>query len=447
MRRIFLAFVACISLSLFCSAQEPEVLLRHVCIIDGNGGKPGENMDMLIKGDRIAAIGSNIQVKNTRMVDMRGKTIMPLLISAHSHIGYVKGNGSSPANYTRDNLLHQLQRYLGYGVGALLCMGTDRPLIFNGFRDSSRLGLLPGARMYSAGFGFGMPGNPPAAAFGFDKKFTSGDDPEIARQIEALANLKPEVVKIWVDDFGGTNTRMPEPVYRTIIREAHKHHLRVAAHLYYLADAYKLIDAGIDIIAHSIRDRDVDEGILKLMREKHIMYIPTLSRDAFEFMYADNPAWLYEKFFKASLEPGVYEMVSSKELQDKLRNASSYNRTKTGFETALRNLKKIYDAGVTVVMGTDSGATPTRAEGFAEHLELQLMVQAGLTPLEAITISTKNAARLLRCDKDYGTLEAGKKADFMVLAQNPATDIHHTETIEQVWKNGKRIVLPAAISN
>lgn len=441
MRRIAPTFFICLIVSLFCNAQEQRVLLRHVCIINGNGGKPMENQDMLIKGDRIAAIGSNIPTNNARIVDMSGKTVMPVLISAHSHIGYVKGTGSSAANYTRDNLLLQLNRYERYGVGALLCMGTDRPLIFNGFRDSSRAGSLPGARMYSAGFGFGMPGNPPAAAFGFDKKFTSGDDPEIAKQIDALAKLKPDVVKIWVDDFGGSNSKMPEPVYRAIIREAHKHHLRVAAHLYYLADAYKLIDAGVDIIAHSIRDQDVDDGILKLMKEKHIMYIPTLSRDAFEFMYADDPVWMHEKFYKASLEPGVYEMVTAKEFQDKMRNAPSYNRTKTGFETAMHNLKKIYDAGIIVVMGTDSGATPTRAEGFAEHLELQLMVQSGLTPLEAITVSTKNAARLLRCNKDYGTLETGKKADFMVLGENPVADIRNTETIEQVWKNGKMVVL------
>ncbi|MBS1752252.1 MAG: amidohydrolase family protein [Bacteroidetes bacterium] len=441
MRKSLSAFIGCLIVSLLCSAQEGEVLLRHICIIDGNGGKPAENLDMLINGDRIAAIGLNLHAKNARVLDLSGKTVMPVLISAHSHIGYVKGNSSSAANYTRDNLLQQLNRYERYGVGALLCMGTDRPLIFNGFRDSSRAGLLPGARMYSAGFGFGMPGNPPAAAFGLDKKFTSGDDPEIAGQIDALAKLKPEVVKIWVDDFGASNSKMPEPVYRAIIREAHRHRLRVAAHLYYLADAYKLIDAGVDIIAHSIRDQDVDDGILKLMKEKHILYIPTLSRDAFEFMYADDPSWMHEKFYKASLEPGVYEMVSAKEFQDNMRNAPSYNRTKTGFETAMRNLKKIYDAGIIVVMGTDSGATPTRAEGFAEHLELQLMVQSGLTPLEAITVSTKNAALLLRCNKDYGTLEAGKKADFMVLGQNPALNIRNTETIEQVWKNGEMIAL------
>lgn len=441
MRKSLSAFIGCLIVSLLCSAQEGEVLLRHICIIDGNGGKPAENLDMLIYGDRIAAIGLNLHAKNARVLDLSGKTVMPVLISAHSHIGYVKGNSSSAANYTRDNLLQQLNRYERYGVGALLCMGTDRPLIFNGFRDSSRAGLLPGARMYSAGFGFGMSGNPPAAAFGLDKKFTSGDDPEIAGQIDALAKLKPEVVKIWVDDFGASNSKMPEPVYRAIIREAHRHRLRVAAHLYYLADAYKLIDAGVDIIAHSIRDQDVDDGILKLMKEKHILYIPTLSRDAFEFMYADDPSWMHEKFYKASLEPGVYEMVSAKEFQDNMRNAPSYNRTKTGFETAMRNLKKIYDAGIIVVMGTDSGATPTRAEGFAEHLELQLMVQSGLTPLEAITVSTKNAALLLRCNKDYGTLEAGKKADFMVLGQNPALNIRNTETIEQVWKNGEMIAL------
>ena len=137
MKRTACFFIASLALSFSCNAQETPVLLRHARIIDGNGGRPAENVDMLLRGDRIAAIGSNLQAKDATIVDMSGKTIMPALISAHSHIGYVKGNGSSPANYTRDNLLLQLDRYERYGVGALLCMGTDRPLIFSGFRDSS----------------------------------------------------------------------------------------------------------------------------------------------------------------------------------------------------------------------------------------------------------------------------------------------------------------------
>jgi imidazolonepropionase-like amidohydrolase len=91
----------------------------------------------------------------------------------------------------------------------------------------------------------------------------------------------------------------------------------------------------------------------------------------------------------------------------------------------MRNLKKIYDEGILVALGTDSGATPIRVQGFAEHMELALMVEAGLTPLQAIGVATKNGAQLLRVEDQYGTLEPGKKANF-----------RNTQTIRAVWKNG-----------
>lgn len=370
---------------------------------------------------------------------MTGKTLMPVLISAHSHTGSIIGTQSNAANYTRENLLRHLKRFEQYGVGALLCLGTDRPLIFNGFRDSSVAGLLPGARMYSAGFGFGMPGNPPSAAFGINHMFTSGNDPEIAKQIDILAKLKPSFVKIWVDDFGGSNQKMPQDIYTSIIKEANKHGLKVASHVYYLEDAHKLIDAGVSVLAHSIRDKEVDNALLKKMKEKNVTYIPTLTREIFEFIYAEQPEWINDDFFKRSLDAGVYEMLTSVEYVNNIKNSAGYARNKKGLEIALKNLKKMYDAGIIVVMGTDSGATPARAEGFAEHLELELMVKTGLSPMQVITVSTKNAAKFLGCDKDYGTIEVGKKADFIILSESPEKNILNTHKIASVWKNGEEV--------
>jgi len=242
-----------------------------------------------------------------------------------------------------------------------------------------------------------------------------------------------------VYDFGGQFKKMPPAIYQTIIREAHRRGLRVAAHVYYLSDARNLVRDSVDIFAHSVRDSIIDDGLIAEMKKRRIQYIPTLSLDEFAFIYAQKPSWINDEFFRASLEPGVYEMITSEKYQNDLKNSPAYARNIKGLETAIKNLKKLFDAGILICMGTDSGAQPVRAQGFSEHLELELMVQAGLSPLQAITAATKNAATLLRIQEQYGTLEPGKNADFMVLDEDPLRDIRNTRKILSVYNGGKKV--------
>ena len=232
---------------------------------------------------------------------------------------------------------------------------------------------------------------------------------------------------------------MKAEIYQAIIREAHKRNIRVAAHLFYVEDARKLTEAGLDIIAHSIRDKEVDQDLLTKMKQKNVTYIPTLSLDEYQFVYAGNPDWINDAFFKASLEPGVFEMITDKAYGEKIKSSPDYQRNMSAFKTASANLKKIHDAGIKVALGTDSGAFPIRTQGFTEHLEMELMVKAGLTPSQAVTISTRNAATALKIDSEKGTLEKGKKADFLILSANPFDDIRNTRKIESVWKEGKEV--------
>jgi imidazolonepropionase-like amidohydrolase len=248
-----------------------------------------------------------------------------------------------------------------------------------------------------------------------------------------LAALKPDVVKIWVDDTG-----VKPEIYRAIISEAHKHHIKVAAHLFHLKDAHLLIDAGVDFFAHSIRDKEVDDGLIGKMKAKGIVYIPTLTRDAYEFIYGTPQQWVNDAFFKAALEPGVFEMIMSHEYQNKITISPGYQKNRQAYEVALKNLKRLFDAGVLVALGTDSGAFPVRAQGFSEHLELQLMVDAGLSPLEAITVATRNACEAMNIANE-GMLSPGMLANFMVLNANPAQDIKATQSIYSIWKNGVQV--------
>jgi imidazolonepropionase-like amidohydrolase len=433
-------------LALFClvvPGLAQVTLLNNVTVIDGTGRNPQPHITVIIKDGRIANItrGKIVVPEGAVQLDMTGKYLMPSIIDCHSHVGNLKGTATSSDNYTDENVRHQLKRFQDFGVSAILSMGTEQP-IGVAIRDSSKAGLIPGATMYSAIYGFGVKGAMPPEAMGFTHIYRPSTPEEATAMVRELAPLHPDVIKMWVDDFYGQYRKdqvMKPEIYQAIITEAHANGIRVAAHLYHIDDARRLVDAGIDIMAHSIRDAEIDDDLIKEMQTKHVSYIPTLSLDEFAFAYEDDPSWLQDPRFKASLEPGVYEMITSAAYKDKISKSPVTPQEEKALPTALKNLLKLYHAGIPIALGTDAGASPIRAQGYSEHMELQLMVKAGLTPLEAITIATRNGARLLHIDANEGTLEVGKDANFNVLDKDPISDIHNTLSIEQVWKKGVKV--------
>ncbi|QES88129.1 amidohydrolase family protein [Rhizosphaericola mali] len=431
--------------SIFLSASQlvhaqDNVILKHATIIDGKGGVE-KNADILIEGKKIIKIGTNLTAAGVKEIDLKGKTIMPSLISDHVHIGNVEGTESNAKFYTRDHILYQLEKYTNYGVNNIMVMGTDRPFLFDsGIRDSSAAGLLPGARIHTAAIGFGAVNGAPPLPMAMDQVFRPTAIDQIPRELDSIKAYKPELVKMWLDDFNGTyKIKMKPEIYKAIIAEAHKRNLRVAAHVYYLSDAHRLVQDGVDILGHSIRDSIIDDQLIQEMKQKGVIYIPTLSLDEFAFIYAKKTEWQNDPFFKASLEPGVYELITSQAYQDKIKNDPLFNTKVKALEIAMKNLKKLYDAGILIALGTDSGAMFVRAQGFSEHLELQLMTEAGLTPMEAIEVATGNAAKAIHIDQDFGTIEAGKVADLLILNANPLDNIKNTRKIYQVWKDGKKV--------
>ncbi len=176
-----------------------------------------------------------------------------------------------------------------------------------------------------------------------------------------------------------------------------------------------------------------------LMKQKGVYYIATLTLDEYNFAYAESPEWINDPFFKASLEPGMIDTLSSNAYKTRIKNDPELAKKMAAFNTAKRNLVKLFRAGVPIALGTDSGAQPVRTQGFSEHLELQLMVEAGIPPKDVLHIATLNSARMLRAEKDYGSLATGKDADFMILSKNPLTDIKNTRTIESVWRAGVQV--------
>ena len=263
---------------------------------------------------------------------------------------------------------------------------------------------------------------------------------EVKAHIQELARQKVDMVKIWVDDHWGHYAKIRPELYKAIIEEAHKNNLRVMAHLFYLGDAKGLVGAGLDGMAHSVRDREVDDALIKTLKEKNSFAVATLTREESTFIYAEPPAFLDDPFFSRWADPEVIKALKDPAWGKKVKADPDFSKYAGQLKMGQKNLKKLFDAGVKVAFGTDTGP-PARFQGFFEHRELELMVQAGLTAAQALKTATLNAAECLRAEKDIGTLEKGKRADLIVLDADPLENILNTRKINQVWIGGREVEL------
>jgi len=418
----------------------PAVVLEGARLIDGTGRPVRDNAALVIEGDRITAVGTAGKLarpKGARVIDVHGRTIMPGLISAHSHVGLVTGTANRADAYTREAVEHAVVLYARYGVTSVVTLGLNRDLVFE-LRDQQKQGKFPGASIFTAGRGIGAPGGVPPQPVAPDQIYRPATIDEARADVRELAGHHADIVKIWVDDNFGKFTKMQPDVYGAVIDECHKHGLRVAAHVFYLADAKALVAAGVDVLAHSVRDLPVDADLIRALKSRGVFYIPTLSVDESFFVFAEQPEVLGEEFFKRAVSPELVQMFQGQTYRDNVKDNPSVPKEKAAFAVAQKNLKALHDAGVHVAFGTDSGANPERIPGWGEHHELELMVRAGLSPMDAIVAATQTSAAVIKAS-DRGTLEAGKRADFVVLAADPTADIRNTRQLVSVWSGGREI--------
>lgn len=444
---LFLGLIfACLLLGVVVSmAAEPAgttVALTGFRLIDGTGHGPVEDATLVIRGDTLSAAGPSDSVKcpdNAQVIDCRGQTIIPGLISDHSHVGLVDGTSVKAENYNRENILRQLRQYEAYGVTTVMALGLNGDLFYQ-LRDQQHAGRAPGADLFGADHGIGAPfGAPPLALLpvGKDQIYRPETAAEAVADVREMAARHPDLIKIWLDDLLGTAPKVKPEIYRAVIDEAHRLGLRVACHIYYLEDAKAILRAGVDIIAHGVRDRPVDADFIEQIKAKPVWYIATLNLDETSYVFADQPGWMQAGFFQNALQPALQAQLSNPTYLQRMRTNPKVPIFRQAVATNEQNLKTLYDAGVRIGFGTDSGATPLRIPGFAEHRELQLMVESGLSPLQALTCATGRAAELLGLT-DRGELQPGKLADFVVLTANPLEDISNTEKIDAVWHRGRK---------
>ncbi len=423
------------------SDSPAPTLLEGARLIVGDGSVMEEGA-LLISGERIEAVGAagtvNLPEGGAR-VDVSGRTIIPALIDGHAHLGYEGYTGWGAEHYSLENLTDHLQRYAYYGFGAVFSAGTDPDSLALALQRAQRTGELGGAR-FLFGAGLAPPGQGPNDRF---LEHTSALTEETGRPVvrgaataeqgrravREIAASGIAVIKIWVDDRGGSQEKLSPTVYGAIMDEAHARGLEVFVHQQSAAEMSDLVRAGADGFLHGRLGPELDARIAALLAEEDVFLVPNLGLG--ELRREDITE---DPFLRETLHVRVRDRLREARESSAVSDASDRRRERELGEA----MRRLLDAGVPVVLGTDAGAIPDHFFGYTGHRELEILVRLGMPPMQALVSATGRAARQLGLE-DSGTLQPGNRADFVVLEANPLRDIRNTRRIENVMLRGRPV--------
>jgi imidazolonepropionase-like amidohydrolase len=460
-----LLFVACLLLALGspsevrsqASGTTGVTVFEGARLIRGDGGAPIENSAFIVENSRFTRVGrrGDLRVPAAARVDLTGKTVMPTMVDLHGHIGFqnVAEGTMSKETFTRENLIDHLQRLAYAGVGAVVGVGdlVDRSDPRGGRTNWGDVPLrvrgeiVPNAALFrTAGAGVAWPGS---GAQGHpsrvDVSYPVATVEEARAAVQDYVLMKPEFIKIWVDDRAGTKQTLTPVLYRAIIDEAHKYGVPVAVHNVTLANAKELMRAGVEGWLHvPVRGGEaVDDELIAIVKGRiarsdrpNIWMTPALITAWMDTQGGRRPAWLDDPLLGATYSPQQIQQHWGDRL--KKMTPDEVTRARRDFESQGRNAMRLRSAGMRIVTGTDTGQSRFWI-GFFNHLDLESMVAMGMSPAEAIVAATRDAAAIAKVNS--GMVAPGKSADFIVLDANPLESISNTRRIDKVYLRGQEV--------
>ena len=434
---VFLAFATFVA----CGDSQAPVIepgglaIVGAQLIDGTGADPVADSVVVIRDGRIEAAGARDTTpvpEGAEVIDATGKTIIPGLVDLHGHYG-----GSLAASE------QALKSQLYYGVTTTRSIGSDPP-------DKVALMLEAHAgrpdlpRAFTAGLGFSYPE-------GFNSSFTNlpTSEEEARAMVREQAALGIHFTKMWVNAVPAPGVKIPPEIRAAIVDEALKSGVIPVAHIDEEADAVQLLEAGLNEFLHStvltfgpgagvpMDDPEPSQAFLQLCLERDCAFTPTLSITQNNWHFAEHPELLDDPDLRAVMNPRALERFDNPETRARIVDAPGFADRKAAFRQVQDFVKTIHDAGIKVALGTDSG-TANVPMGWGTHHELELYVEAGLTPMETLVAATATGASRVPPvgEADFGTLEAGMSADLIVLNADPLADISNTLDIDRVMLRG-----------
>jgi imidazolonepropionase-like amidohydrolase len=427
---VFLIFFSC-----FVHAENRNLLIEDVVLIDGTGRPAIEHASVMVAGERISEIRrgkfSDSERKKAQTINAKGKYLIPGLMDIHIHlVGGVKVSkeGLREASIDMQKGTRALNGYLYSGVTSVYDSGNIPEFIF-ALRNQERAGRIQSPRIFATGGIVTYPGS-----HGSGAGATLVDDwPEAKSSLNEHLKYQPDIVKLTLEERGWGARPMipllPLPLMEHIIGYYNDKGIRATAHTPSEIRAKQAIFAGIDSLSHPVITGPISESFPGFMAAKKIPMATTLTIGENYSRLAEHPEYL---------DQALYQAVLTKDEIKKLKNETSAEyreRTWTWWmkimtPIAQENLRKLNAGGAVIALGTDQSSGP------AVHREMELLVAAGIPTSDVLKIATLNAAKFLGMEDELGSISEGKLADMVLLDADPIANINNAKKINTVIKNG-----------